>query len=62
MLLLFLMFWFFGSESYGILAPQPPGIELGPSALGDKVLTTGLPAKSLGHTLRLPNLKRSLIH
>ena len=40
------MFWFFGHETCGILAPQP-GIEPTPSALEDKVLTTKPPGKSL---------------
>ena len=40
------MFWFFGCEACGILAPWP-GIEPTPSALEGKVLTTGLPRKSL---------------
>ena len=39
------MFWFFGREACGILAPQP-GIELAPPALEGEVLTTGLPGKS----------------
>ena len=38
------MFWFFGQETYGILAPQP-GIEPTPSALEGKALTSGLPGK-----------------
>ena len=40
------MFWFFGPKACGILAPQP-GIELAPSALEGKVLTTGSLRKSL---------------
>ena len=40
------MFWFFGPEACGILAPQP-GIELVPPALEGEVLTTGPPGKSL---------------
>ena len=39
------MFWFFGHEACGILAP-PPGIEPKPPALGGEVLLTGLPGKS----------------
>ena len=39
------MFWFFGHEPCGIIAPQP-GIEPSPPALEGKVLTTGLPGKS----------------
>ena len=39
------MFWFFGRQAYGILAP-PPGIESAPLALGGEVLTTGPPGKS----------------
>ena len=33
------MFWFFGLKACGFLAP-PPGIELVPPALEDKILTT----------------------
>ena len=40
------MFWFFGREACGILAPQP-AIEPTPPALEGEVLTTGLPGKSL---------------
>ena len=40
------MFWFFGCEACGILAPQP-GIKLTPPALEGEVLTTGPPGKSL---------------
>ena len=40
------MFWFFGHEACGILAPRP-GIEPAPPALEGKVLTTGPPGKSL---------------
>ena len=39
------MFWFFGHEACGILAPRP-GIESIPPALEGKVLTTGPPGKS----------------
>ena len=46
LLLLIFMFWFFGREAYGILAPQP-GVEPAPLALEGKVLTTGPPGKSL---------------
>ena len=41
-LLLFLMFWFFGHEACGILAPLP-GIQSTPLTLEGIVLTTGLP-------------------
>ena len=40
------MFWVFGHEACGILAPQP-GIEPAPLALEGEVLTTELPGKSL---------------
>ena len=40
------MFWFFGPEACGILAPWP-GIEPAPPALEGEVLTTGPPGKSL---------------
>ena len=39
------IFWFFGREACGILAPWP-GIKPTPCALEDKVLTTGLPGKA----------------
>ena len=39
------MFWFFGPEACGILAPWP-GIEPAPPALEGEVLTTGPPGKS----------------
>ena len=38
------MFWYFGREACGILAP-PPWISHPPPALESKVLTTGLPGK-----------------
>ena len=44
------MFWFFGHETCGILAPWP-GIEPTPLALEGKVLTTGPPGKPLDWTL-----------
>ena len=40
------MFWFFGPEACGILAPWP-GIKPAPPALEGEVLTTGPPGKSL---------------
>ena len=40
------MFWFFGPKACRLLAPQL-GIEPTPPALEGKVLTTGLPGKSL---------------
>ena len=43
--ILFFMFWFFGCEARGILAPWP-GIKLASPALEGKVLTTGPPGKS----------------
>ena len=39
------MFWFFGHEACGILAPQP-GTELARPALEGEVLTIGPPGKS----------------
>ena len=39
------MFWFFGQEARGILAPSPE-IAPSPRALEGEVLTTGLPGKS----------------
>ena len=39
------VFWFFGREACGILAPQS-GVEPAPPALEGEVLTTGLPGKS----------------
>ena len=40
------MFWVFGCEACGILAPRP-GIKPTPPELEGEVLTTGLPGKSL---------------
>ena len=40
------MFWFFGHEACGILAPRP-GIKPVPPALEGEVLTTGPSGKSL---------------
>ena len=40
------MFWIFGVEACGILAPRP-GIEPIPRTLEGEVLTTGLPGMSL---------------
>ena len=40
------MFWFFGREARGILAPWP-GIKPAPPALEGKILTTGPPGKPL---------------
>ena len=45
------MFWFFGHEAYGLLAPRP-GIKPAPPALEGKVLTAGLPGKPLLCSLR----------
>ena len=42
----FLIFFFFGPEACGILAPQP-GIEPAPPALEDNFLTTGSPGTPL---------------
>ena len=39
------MFWFYGREACGILAPWP-GIEPSPPALEGEVLTAWLPGKS----------------
>ena len=49
--LCFGVFFFFGHNACGILAPQP-GIEPAPPALEGEVLTTGPPGKSLSHVLR----------
>ena len=46
------MFWFFGHEAYGILAP-PPGIEPAPLALEGEVLTPGPPGKSQNNPILL---------
>ena len=40
------MFWIFGVEACGILAPRP-GIEPAPPALEGDILSTGPPGKSL---------------
>ena len=48
------MFWFFGREACGTLAPQA-GIKPTPPALEGKVLTTGSPGKSpqvLSYTIK----------
>ena len=45
------MFWIFGCEACGILAPQP-GIEPTLPALEGEVLTTGPPGKSLRSILK----------
>ena len=39
------MFWSFGHEAHGILAPRP-GVEPAPSALEGEVLTSGPPGMS----------------
>ena len=52
------MFWFFGPEACGILAPQP-GIEPAPPALEGEVLTTGPPRKSPQYLLITYNGKDS---
>ena len=39
------MFWCFGHEACGMLAPRP-GIKLTPLALEGEILPTGLPGKS----------------
>ena len=44
------MFWSFGPETCGILAPRP-GIEPASPALEGEVLTTGPPGKSLSSIL-----------
>ena len=44
------MFWFFGREAGGILAPWP-GIEPEPPVLEGEVLTTGPPGKSWGSSI-----------
>ena len=44
------MFWFFGPEACGILAPRT-GIEPTPPALEGKVLATGPPGKSQGQLI-----------
>ena len=50
------MFWFFGHEAYGILAPRP-GVEPAPPALEGEVLTTGPSGKSLINTSSLSSLQ-----
>ena len=45
------MFWFFGLEACGSIAPQP-GIEPAPLALKGEVLTTGPPGKSLSDVFK----------
>ena len=41
------MFWFYGQETRGILAPQP-GTQPAPPALEGEVITSGHPGKSHG--------------
>ena len=48
------MFWCFGHEACGILAPWP-GMEPAPPVLEGEVWTTGLPGKSRSHFLYFPN-------
>ena len=55
-----IMFWFFGHEACGILAPQP-GIEPTLPALEVEVLTTGPPGKSLYIFLFFPSYTQSNI-
>ena len=50
------MFWFFGHEACGILAPGPE-IEPAPPAVEGEVLTTGPPEK--GHLQFFSSLSRS---
>ena len=52
------MFWFFGHEACGILAPRPR-IEPTPLALKGKVLTTGPPGKSLNNYFKYKRNKFS---
>ena len=52
------MFWLFGCEACGILAPLP-GIELAPPPLKGKVLTTGLSGKPLGPLLMMKEMLKS---
>ena len=49
------MFWFFGCEAYGILAPGP-GIRLSPPALEGEVLTTEPPGRAWLLGFRLESL------
>ena len=53
---LFFHFMCFGHKAWGILAPQP-GIKPAPSALEDKVLTTGLPERPLVRVLTLDEIQ-----
>ena len=46
----YFMFWLYGHETHGILAPQP-GIEPALPALEGEVITSGHPGKSLWATL-----------
>ena len=50
--ILLVLFWFFGHEACGIIAPRP-GIEPAPSALEGEVLITGPPGKSPGMVIYL---------
>ena len=53
--LLLFLFWFFGHEACGILAPQP-GTDPAPPALEGEVPTTGPPGKSRPHFVLKQNL------
>ena len=50
------MFWFFGYEACGILAPRP-GIKPALPALEGEVLTTGLPVKFLSRYVKTQTLE-----
>ena len=52
------MFWFFGGEACGILAPWP-GVKPTPPALGGEVLTTGQPETSLNFIFEYSCLKNN---
>ena len=52
------MFWFFGREVCGILAPQP-GIEPAPPTLEGEDLTTGPPGKSPYRSFKKKKIKHS---
>ena len=53
------MFWIFGQEAYGILAPQP-GTTLTPTALKGEILTPRSPEKFLNYEFFLSSPPHTL--
>ena len=55
------MFWFYGQEACGILAPRPV-MESAPPALESGVLTTGPPGKSLACRFEMIYIIQKVMH